>query len=124
MTDNPEYATDPPEVSPVHLTPSTELAVPDEPTGPTGTPLRLTPTPALTFALGYVITQPVRAEEYGGICALVEELMGRMEIRSGSAIPVSSFGALMSILPPDVSRRIETLYQMQRAQRWRHTGRR
>lgn len=106
-------------------TPSTELAVPDEPTGPTGTPLRLTPTPALTFALGYVLTQPVRAQEYGGICALVEELQSRPAISlDGWTQAGNAWDQTMSLLPPSVSTRIHALYQMQRAQRWAATGRR
>ena len=100
--------------------PSTELATTPEPTGPTGTPLRRTPTPALTFALGYVLTQPVRAQEYGGICALVEELQSR----EPDGCYDDAYDELVTLLPPAVSNRIQALYAMQRAQRWAATGRR
>lgn len=89
-------------------------------------PLRSQPTEALTFALGYVAARPVTADQFGGVCALVEELMAR----PGEADPGplggwdrrSAFGVLMSAIPRELARSITLLYQAHRGQRWARTG--
>lgn len=93
-----------------------------EPTGPGGVPLRDVDTPALTFALGWSLSQPVRAEAYGGFCALVEELLNRVTNRPGSSVPISQYAALLASLPHEVARTVDALYRAHRGQRWASTG--
>lgn len=89
---------------------------------PEQTRLRNAPTAALAFALGYAVSRPVYAEQYGGFCALAEELMARPSGRSDGVIQFSEWTELMTTLPTDIARQIQVLYQLQRGQRWAHTG--
>lgn len=95
--------------------------------GPSDTPLSEAPTAALAFALGYAVARPQHAEAFGPFCAMVEELMAR-DSGSGDPGPVGRyderkvFGVLMNLLPPDLSRAVAMLYQVQRGQRWHRTG--
>lgn len=102
-----------------------------DPTGPTGVPLSRTPTEALAFALGYVVAQPVHAEQYGGVCALVEEIMRRsmpvspdMGSLGDPSTDGSMWNQLMLYMPPQLARAVQTLYMVHRGQRWAKTGRR
>lgn len=100
-----------------------------DPPGPTGVPLSQTPTEALVFALGYVVARPVNADQYGGVCALVEEIM-RRDARTDAqtdrdpSLDGSVWAMLPRYLPPDLVRAIHMLYMAHRGQRWHHTGRR
>ncbi|QBI96424.1 hypothetical protein SEA_DONNY_66 [Mycobacterium phage Donny] len=97
------------------------------PSGP-ATPLSETPTAALAFALGYACARPQSANHFGPFCALIEELSVRetgeaaTDAQLGAWNPASEIGRLLSLLPPDLSRAIVTLYQAQRGQRWHRTG--
>ncbi|AGT12799.1 hypothetical protein PHELEMICH_62 [Mycobacterium phage Phelemich] len=92
------------------------------------TPLILTPTAALAFALGYACARPQSANHFGPFCALIEEMSRRetgetpTDAQLGQWSPASEMGRLLSLLPPDLSRAIVTLYQAQRGQRWHRTG--
>lgn len=96
----------------------------DEPTGPGGVPLSQTPTAALTFALGYIAASPVHADQYGGVCALVEELQSRFIARPASSIPTTEWAALLNQLPEQLARGLDMLYLAHKGQRWARTGRR
>lgn len=94
------------------------------PHGPTGVPLSRTPSEALAFALGYIAARPVSADQYGGVCALVEELMAR-NIRvdefdrwDDRAADGSLWNALFAFMPPELARALQTLYMAHRGQRW------
>lgn len=100
----------------------------DDPRGPTGIPLSATPTEALCFALGYIAASPVSAEQYGGVTALVEEIMRR-------SVPIdpsrpgdpdrdgSIWNLLIRHMPPQLAAAIQTLYMAHRGQRWARSGR-
>jgi hypothetical protein len=96
--------------------------------GPTNLPLSQTPTEALAFVLGWASAQPVRAEAFGGYCAVVEELQRRREVHQTrddvvrGGVHGDQLSALMSLLPPALARSIGMLYQVQRGQRWASTG--
>ena len=98
-----------------------------EASGPTGVPLSRTPTEALCFALGYVVARPVQAEQYGGVCALVEELM-RRNARDDAAsdrdpsLDGSLWAMLPRYMPAELARAVQTLYLAHRGQRWARTG--
>lgn len=94
----------------------------DGPRDPGGTPLPQVPTTALAFALGYAVSRPVYAEQYGGFCALVEELMSRPCVVDNRALGFGQLGRLLDALPPDLANGIRMLYSLQRGQRWAHTG--
>lgn len=99
---------------------------PPEPKGPTGIPLSATPTEALAFALGYVVARPVTAAQYGGVCALVEELQSRTVIRvlvGDDPRPYDAYTALLAALPVEMARSIQALYMAHRGQRWDRSGR-
>ncbi|QFG08994.1 hypothetical protein SEA_MAGPIE_58 [Mycobacterium phage Magpie] len=87
------------------------LPVPQVPRFAGGTPLHSTPTSALCFALGHVVTKDVRADSYGPFVELCAELRRR-----------GAWDELMVTLPPEVSRAVALLYQMQRGQQWAQTG--
>lgn len=106
---------------PMTDTPGTAVARVDEPTDPSGTPLSQVSTAALAFALGYTATQPVRADRWGGVCAVVEELMSRPTESHG---PANAWNELLAVLPVEIAKQLSMLYSMQRAQRWAQTGRR
>jgi hypothetical protein len=104
-------------------------ARPPDPTGPTGVPLSRTPTEALAFALGFIAASPVSAEQYGGVCALVEELMRRsMPVPDVGEVDTRRDGSvwnqLMIYMPPQLARSIQMLYLAHRGQRWARSGRR
>jgi len=98
-------------------------------TGPTGVPLSQTPTEALAFALGYVVARPVHADQYGGVCALVEEIM-RRDARTDAAtdrdpaLDGSLWAMLIRYMPAALAAAVQTLYMAHRGQRWHHSGRR
>lgn len=87
-------------------------------------PLSEAPSIALGFALGYAVARPQNAADFGPFCALVETLAQRFGARPNSSIPISEWAVLVSLLPPDMTKRIELLYGMQRGQRWAQTGQR
>lgn len=87
-------------------------------------PLSAASTAALAFALGYAVARPVDANQFGPFCAMVEELQRRPVTRPDSRLPTTEMDQLMTLLPPDLSRRIAMLYQAQRGQRWAQTGQR
>lgn len=87
------------------------LPVPQAPRFASGTPIYMTPTPALCFALGYVVTQRVSADHFGPFVAMCDELRRR-----------GAWDELMVTLPPEVGRAVSLLYQMQRGQQWARTG--
>lgn len=100
--------------------------VPDVPPtyAQTAVPLSEAPSIALGYALGYAVARPQNAADFGPFCALVETLAQRFGPRPNSTIPISEWAVLVSLLPPDMVRRIELLYGMQRGQRWAQTGER
>jgi hypothetical protein len=108
----------------LYAPPGTAVARVDEPTDPSGTPLSRVSTAALAFALGYTATQPVRADRWGGVCAVVEELEGRTIDPRDERTCSDEWEALLGSLPPEIARQLSMLYSMQRAQRWAQTGRR
>jgi hypothetical protein len=87
-------------------------ALPPEPTTPTGAPLSRVATEALCFALGHVVRDMTAAHQWGGLCALVEEIKAR-----------GVWETMLLDLPMDQARSISALYQFQRGQRWNNTGR-
>lgn len=90
----------------------------------TDVPMSEAPAVALGFALGYAVARPQSADSFGPFCAVVEALAQRFQQRSNSSIPISEWAVLVSLLPPDLVRRVELLYGMQRGQRWARTGER
>lgn len=88
------------------------LPVPAVPRFATGTPLSMTPTPALTFALGYVVTQRVDVNHLAPFVGLCDELRRRGE-----------WDTLLGTLPTEVGQAVSMLYQMHRGQQWARTGR-
>src|SRR5690349_25073971 len=84
-------------------------------TGPTGVPLSQTPTEALAFALGYVVARPVHADQYGGVCALVGEIMPR-DPRTGGptdrapALVGSPSAMLLRHMPAALAAAVPTVY--------------
>lgn len=90
--------------------------------GAAGIPLSEAPTAALAFALGYAVARPVDANAYAPFLAMCEELMARPAVVGDHAVGGGQWAVLMALLPPDVARRIEMLYQAQRGQRWARTG--
>jgi hypothetical protein len=99
-------------------------ALPPEPTIPGGdAPLRDTPTIALAYTLGWIAAKPVRPDQWGLVCSLVDELSQRWRERPGSSIPTTEFAVLMAALPRSQADGIQLLYSMQRGQRWAQTGR-
>lgn len=102
----------------------------DDPTGPGGVPLSQAPSEVLSFALGYIAARPVTADQWGGVTALVEELM-RRDTRhhidhqpDNPALDGSVWNALVRLMPPDLARSLQMLYAVHRGQRWAKTGRR
>lgn len=69
------------------------------------------PDAALGFALGYIAAQPVRADHFGGVCAVVEELMRR-----------GVYDDLIARLPTALGKAVSTLYWAHRGMRWARTG--
>lgn len=96
---------------------------PAVPTDHRGTPLPDAPLGVLCFALGCAVTQPAYADNWGGLCAVVEELQRRRWPVMGGPQP-DVFTTLMGYLPPDLARQVVLLYTAARGQRWAHTGRR
>jgi hypothetical protein len=99
---------------------------PPEPIGPAGVPLSATPTEALAFALGYIAARPVNAGQYGGVCALVEELQSRtmlVGLAGSDAHSYDAYTALLAALPAEMARSIQLLYQSHRGRRWDRSGR-
>ncbi|ACF05062.1 hypothetical protein Nigel_59 [Mycobacterium phage Nigel] len=89
------------------------LPVPQVPRFADGTPLYMTPTSVLCFALGYAVMQRVDANRFGPFVAMCDELRRR-----------GAWDELMVTLPPDIARGVDLLYQVQRGQQWAQTGRR
>ncbi|QWY84406.1 hypothetical protein SEA_KNOCKER_64 [Mycobacterium phage Knocker] len=87
-------------------------------------PLSAAPTAALAFALGYAIARPIEANTFGPFCAMVEELEHRPAGVLMDGTTLNEWTRLLSLLPPDVARRVVLLYQAQRGQRWARTGHR
>jgi hypothetical protein len=85
-------------------------AVPDAPADATS-PLRSQTTEALAFAFGYVAARPVTADQFGGVCALVDELETR-----------HAYAPLLAALPPALAKAVQTLVWAHRGQRWARTG--
>lgn len=99
----------------------------DVPHGPTGVPLSRTPDEVLCFALGFVTARPVHADQYGGVTALVEELMRRDHAVRYMGIDTSE-GSLWNVVlagvPPELARNLQLLYMAHRGRRWTATGQR
>lgn len=76
-------------------------------------PLRSQTTEALSFAFGYVCARPVTADQFGGVCALVDELSAR-----------HAYEPLLATLPPALAKAVQTLVWAHRGQRWARTGQR
>lgn len=102
----------------------------DDPIGPGGVPLSAAPSEVLAFALGYIAARPVQADQFGGLTALVEELMRRdarrhPDERPGDpALDGSLWNVLIRFMPPALARSLQLLYTAHRGQRWARTGRR
>lgn len=101
-----------------------------DPVGPGGVPLSQAPSESLAFALGYIAARPVSADQFGGVTALVEELMRRDarhhpdERPHDAALDGSLWNVLIALMPPDLARSLQLLYTAHRGQRWARTGRR